>query len=84
MKKTLPYPGFKPGTFGFQVGNATNWAIEVGVLCIIYGLVNVSTKNKLWSYFSAILGSKLDENCLLDTFPKMSPFISYAIFFESL
>jgi hypothetical protein len=21
---TLPYPGFEPGTFGFQVGNATN------------------------------------------------------------
>ena len=23
-EKTLPYPGFEPGTFGFQVGNATN------------------------------------------------------------
>jgi hypothetical protein len=21
---TLPYPGFEPGIFGFQVGNATN------------------------------------------------------------
>jgi hypothetical protein len=23
-EKTLTYPGFEPGTFGFQVGNATN------------------------------------------------------------
>jgi hypothetical protein len=28
-EKTLTYPGFEPGTFGFQVGNATNWTIEV-------------------------------------------------------
>jgi hypothetical protein len=27
---TLPYLGFEPGTIGFQVGNATAWAIEVG------------------------------------------------------
>jgi hypothetical protein len=23
-EKALTYPGFEPGTFGFQVGNATN------------------------------------------------------------
>jgi hypothetical protein len=28
-EKTLTYAGFKPGTFGFLVGNATNWTIEV-------------------------------------------------------
>jgi hypothetical protein len=28
-EKTLPYPGFKLGTFGFQVGNATNQTVEV-------------------------------------------------------
>jgi hypothetical protein len=24
--KTITYPGFKPGTFGLQVGNVTNWS----------------------------------------------------------
>jgi hypothetical protein len=28
MRKTMTYPGFEPGTFGFQVGNVTNWAME--------------------------------------------------------
>jgi hypothetical protein len=28
--RTLLYPAFKPRTFGFQVGKATNCAIEVG------------------------------------------------------
>jgi hypothetical protein len=27
--KTMTYPGFEPGSFGFQVGNFTNWAMEV-------------------------------------------------------
>jgi hypothetical protein len=27
--KTMTYLGFEPGTFGYQVGNATNWTIEV-------------------------------------------------------
>jgi hypothetical protein len=27
--KTMTYLGFEPGTFGCQVGNATNWTIEV-------------------------------------------------------
>jgi hypothetical protein len=25
----MTYLGFEPGTFGYQVGNATNWTIEV-------------------------------------------------------
>jgi hypothetical protein len=47
-EKTLTYPGFEHGTFGFQVGNATNWTIEV---------VNLTTKlfykicsNKIYTF----------------------------------
>jgi hypothetical protein len=28
-EKTMTYLAFEPGTFGYQVGNATNWTIEV-------------------------------------------------------
>jgi hypothetical protein len=31
----LPYPGFEPETFGFQVGNTTNHAIEVKMMVTV-------------------------------------------------
>jgi hypothetical protein len=47
---TLPYPGFEPGTFGFQVGNATNWAIEVGMGKWKFCSTNF-TVEQMWCHF---------------------------------
>jgi hypothetical protein len=44
---------FKPGTLGFQVGNATNWAIEVGktklnkIVILPYFLYNLKMKSRI-------------------------------------
>jgi hypothetical protein len=47
-EKTLTYPGFEPGTFGFQVGNATNWAIEV-VIEVIEVTSQAEKNDFLWT-----------------------------------
>jgi hypothetical protein len=39
-EKALTYPGFEPGTLGFQVGNATNWTIEVVWIVVIRNALN--------------------------------------------
>jgi hypothetical protein len=41
------YPGFKPGTFGFHTGNATNWAIGSAKKSTISKARNTKTKRKV-------------------------------------
>jgi hypothetical protein len=68
-EKTLTYPGFEPGTFGFQVGNATNWTIEVDEQGVPHTTETGSTVLgcwkfglKIWNLSTSILGKKLNNH----------------------